>query len=92
MQPTIHQRKSRIFIASMSGFTFQCIVGCIFYSAGLIITLYIFLKSTLGANVMLVASQISLGSLLVNHPVYNVNYFFSPHCFFCLTISFLFMK
>jgi hypothetical protein len=39
MQPTIHQEeKPDIFIASMSRFTFQCIVGCIFYFAGLIIT------------------------------------------------------
>jgi hypothetical protein len=27
------RKKSRIFIASMSRFTFQCIVGCIFHRA-----------------------------------------------------------
>jgi hypothetical protein len=36
MQPTIHQEeKPNIY---RSRFTFQCIVGCIFYPAGLIIT------------------------------------------------------
>jgi hypothetical protein len=37
MQPTTHQEEKPIFIGSMSRFTFQCIVGCVFYSAGLII-------------------------------------------------------
>jgi hypothetical protein len=36
MQPAIHQ-ETRTFTASMSGFLLQCIVGCIFYSVGLII-------------------------------------------------------
>jgi hypothetical protein len=37
MQPAIHQEKNPDIYASMSGFLLQCIVGCIFYSVGLII-------------------------------------------------------